>query len=62
MHNINNNAVQGCLSENFNTKKLIIARNILDTKYSQFEVVDWYATSLIIMTILMLLARKKLRG
>ena len=32
-----NYAVQGCLSKNYLTRK-IIARNILDTKYSQFIV------------------------
>ena len=37
MRNINNNAVQGCLSENYLTRK-IIAWNILDTKYSKFTV------------------------
>jgi hypothetical protein len=31
--------VQGCLSENYLTRK-IIARNILDTKYLQFTVHD----------------------
>ena len=34
IHNINDNAVQGRLSENY----LIIAQNILDTKYLQFTV------------------------
>ena len=37
MCTINGNAVQGCLSETFLTRK-IIAQNILDTKYSQFTV------------------------
>ena len=37
VHNINNNAVQGRLSENYITRK-IIAWNILDTKYSRFTV------------------------
>ena len=37
MHNINDNAVQGRLSEKYLTRK-IIARNILDTKYSRFMV------------------------
>ena len=37
LRNINDNAVQGCLSENYLTRK-IIAWNILDTKYSQFTV------------------------
>ena len=40
MHNTNNNAVQGRLSENYLTQK-IIARNILDMKYSRFMVVIW---------------------
>ena len=33
------NEIQGCLSENYLARK-IIARNILDTKYSQFMVCD----------------------
>ena len=37
MRNINDNAVQGRLSENYLMWK-IIAWNILDTKYSQFTV------------------------
>ena len=37
MRNINDNAVQGHLSENYLTRK-IIAWNILDTKYSRFTV------------------------
>ena len=37
MHNINNNVVQGSLSENYFTQE-IITPNILDTKYSQFTV------------------------
>ena len=39
MRNINDNAVQGHLSENCLTRK-IIARNILDTKYSRFMVCE----------------------
>jgi hypothetical protein len=35
---INANAVRGCLSENYFTRKFI-ARNIFDTKYSRFTVV-----------------------
>ena len=35
IRDINDNAVQGRLSENYLTRK-IIALNILDTKYSQF--------------------------
>ena len=38
MRNINENAVQGRLSENYLTRK-IIAWNILDTKYSRFTVI-----------------------
>ena len=38
MRTINDNVVQGRLSENYLTRK-IIARNILDTKYSRFTVV-----------------------
>ena len=37
MHNINDNAVQGRLSENYLTWKFM-AWNILDTKYSQITV------------------------
>ena len=37
IRNINDIAVQGRLSENYLTQK-IIARNILDTKYSRFTV------------------------
>ena len=37
MHNINDNAVQDRLSEIYLTRK-IIARNILDMKYSRFTV------------------------
>ena len=37
MRNINDNAVQDRLSENYLTQK-IIAWNILDMKYSQFKV------------------------
>ena len=37
MRNINDNAVQGRLSENYLTRKFI-AWNILDTKYSRFTV------------------------
>ena len=37
MRNINDNAIQGRLSENYLTRK-IIAWNILDTKYSRFTV------------------------
>ena len=40
MHNINDNAVQGRLSENYLTWK-IIAWNSLDTKYSRFTVYTW---------------------
>ena len=39
MRNINENAVQGRLSENYLTRK-IIAQNILDTKYSRFTVLE----------------------
>ena len=41
MHNINDNAVQGRLSENYLTWKSI-AWNILDTKYSRFTVNHTY--------------------
>ena len=37
MRNINDNAVQGRLSENYLTRE-IITWNILDTKYSRFTV------------------------
>ena len=44
MRNINDNAVQGRLSENYLTRN-IIAWNILDTKYSRFTVLaKIYAT------------------
>ena len=39
IRNINDNAVQRRLSENYLTRK-IIAWNILDTKYSRFTVAD----------------------
>ena len=44
MHNINDNVVQGRLSENYLTWK-IIAWNILDTKYSRITVhhINWYS-------------------
>ena len=38
MRNINDNTVQGRLSENYFTRKIIIAWNILDTKYLWFTV------------------------
>ena len=44
MRNINDNAVQDRLSENYLTRK-IIARNILDTKYSRFTVHVYIARS-----------------
>ena len=37
MRDINDNVVQGCLSKNYLTWK-VIAQNILDMKYSQFTV------------------------
>ena len=40
MRNINDNAVQGRLSENYLTRK-IITWNILDTKYPQFMVLKY---------------------
>ena len=39
IRDINDNAVQGHLSENYLTRK-IIALNILDTKYSRFTVLQ----------------------
>ena len=37
MHNIDDNALHGCLSENYLTRN-IIEQNILDTKYLKFMV------------------------
>ena len=40
MRDINDNAVQGRLSENYLTRKIIAWKfNILDTKYSRFMVI-----------------------
>jgi hypothetical protein len=49
IRNINDNVVQGRLSENYVTRK-IIARNILDTKYSLFTVHDNVRTCPLIHT------------
>ena len=39
MRVVSANAVRGCLSENYLTRKFN-SRNIFDTKYSQFTVLD----------------------
>ena len=48
MRSINGNAVQGRLSENYLMRK-IIARNILDMKYSQFTVIIMIHCALILI-------------
>ena len=59
VHNINDNEVQSCFSENYLTWK-IIARNIFDMKYSWFTVSvfkackDRYLVELYIVCLLLL--------